>query len=166
MKRFTAREKKLDLYDVTEDLQETIEALIAEDPDFFEDTQEISEAVFMVLNVRTFEDGKLFSIETYLGIEGISFEQIAYGDHLSDPGNYFDYEDYMNRLEAELPDVFLEVLDTYGEDFYDPDADFYDDDYGFDDGNPPQGSMPEVSEEDMKTIQELLRKYGLEAELE
>lgn len=156
MRKYTEKEKKVDLYDVTDLLRDTVMDLMTDDPEFAALNEELSQATFILMNIRTFINGELDRVESHLGIEGASFEQVASGSDLAAADNMFDYENYMRTLVRELPSLFLELLD--------PDEDAFHDTFDEEDGL--RESLPEISDEDMETMQELLRKYGLEAELE
>jgi len=84
MKKYTASQKKVELYDIGMGLS--------------------------LMNVLTKnEDGKLDRVDTYIGAEGNGFSHVGYTQDLAQPGVFFTYSRYVRMMEANL-DTYIKIF--------------------------------------------------------
>ena len=84
MEKYSASERRVDLYDVGDGL------------------------TMMNVLVKNGE-GKLKRVDTYLGIEGEGFSAVAHSDNLDQPGVIFSYSSHVRTLKSHMP-LLLEMF--------------------------------------------------------
>ncbi len=78
MKKYKASERKVDVYDIGGGLT-LMNAIIKN------------------------QDGKMASIDTYIGVEGNVYSCVGHTEGLDEPGVIFSYAGYVRMIEANLP---------------------------------------------------------------
>lgn len=85
MKKYTAKVKRVDYYDIGNGLK--------------------------LMNILTKnEDGKLERIDTYIGTQEEGFSRVGVVQGLSQPGTIFSYSGYVRMMEYNL-DMYLQIYE-------------------------------------------------------
>lgn len=85
MKKYTAKVKRVDYYDINNGLK--------------------------LMNILTKnEDGKLERIDSYIGTEEEGFSHVGVVQDLSQPGTIFSYSGYVRMMEYNL-DMYLQIYE-------------------------------------------------------
>lgn len=94
MVKYKASERRVDLYDIGDEL--TLMNIILKN-----------------------QDGEMMAIDTYIGIEGNGFTQVGHTEGLDQPGVIFSYAGYVRTIRQYLPvyrDIFYSNINAgYGE---------------------------------------------------
>lgn len=78
MNKYTASERKVDLYDIGDGLT--------------------------LMNIVTKnENGRIRAVHTYIGYEGEGFACVAHSEGLDEPGVIYSYSSHVRMLKANLP---------------------------------------------------------------
>ena len=77
MEKYPASSRKVDLYDIGDGL------------------------TLMNIVVKN-DQGKIRKVDTYIGIEGEGFSQVAHADDLDQPGVIFSYSSHVKTLKANV----------------------------------------------------------------
>lgn len=86
MKKYTAKMKRVDYYDIGNGLK--------------------------LMNILSNnEDGKLDRIDTYIGTEEEGFSHVGYTQDLSQPGTIFSYSSYVRMMEFNLK-MYMQIYDS------------------------------------------------------
>ena len=84
MRKYTVKERKIDSYDIGNGLR--------------------------LMNVKNYnDDGKLDSVETYIGEDANGFSCVGTTEGLSEPGTIFSYASYVRMQEANLK-MYLDIF--------------------------------------------------------
>ena len=84
MQKYKSNERRIDLYD-------------------------IGNGLTLMNIIQKNQDGKMQSIDTYIGIENNGFSCVGHTEGLDEPGVLFSYAQYVRMMEANLPgliDIF------------------------------------------------------------
>lgn len=84
MRKYKSNERRIDLYDIGNGL--TLMNIILKN-----------------------QNGKMKSIDTYIGIENNGFSCVGHTEGLDEPGVIFNYAQYVRMIEANLP-CFIDIF--------------------------------------------------------
>lgn len=104
MEKYSSAEKKIDMYEIDPEIvafyvKEYGQPKRSGKIVSFAESRKVS---LTLVNVRTFKDGQINKVDTYIGEEGNLFFNVGHSEGLSDPGRKFSYPSYVAFLKASI----------------------------------------------------------------